>query len=126
MAGGRAFSTAPPLAGPVLRTAKHSGPVTKADIIDHIATATGLTKIETEAVVNGFITTVMQALTEGDSVELRGFGAFRTQYRAPRVARNPRTKEVVEIEARTVPVFRPSKDFRDAVDRAAHSQSSEE
>lgn len=92
--------------------------MTKADIIDHIATGTGLTKIETEAVVNGFITTVMQALTEGNSVELRGFGSFRPQLRAPRKARNPQTKEVVEIPARYVPVFRPSKDFRTSVEEA--------
>jgi len=92
--------------------------VTKADIIDHIASGTGLTKIETEAVVNGFIATVMQALAQGETLELRGFGVFRPQHRAPRVARNPRTKEIVEIEARYVPVFKASKDFRDAVDKA--------
>ncbi len=92
--------------------------MTKADIIDRIAGGTGLTKIETEAVVNGFIATVVQALVEGESVELRGFGSFRAQHRAPRSARNPRTKETVEIAARHVPVFRPSKDFRQAVEDA--------
>ena len=95
--------------------------MTKADIVDHIARATGLTKIETEAVVNGFTATVIQALVEGETVELRGFGSFRSQYRAPRTARNPRTKEVVEIDARYVPVFKPARDFREAVDRAAKS-----
>ncbi|MFQ5571317.1 MAG: HU family DNA-binding protein [Rhodothermales bacterium] len=92
--------------------------MTKADIIDRIAHGTGLTKIETEAVVNGFIATVVQALTEGDSVELRGFGSFRAQLRAARIARNPQTKEEVRIEARYVPVFKPSRDFRDTVDDA--------
>ena len=92
--------------------------VTKADIIERIASGTGLTKIETEAVVNGFIATVIKALTQGEGVELRGFGSFRAQHRAARTARNPRTKEVVDIEARYVPVFKPSKDFRDAVDEA--------
>ncbi len=92
--------------------------MTKADIIERIANGTGLTKIETEAVVNGFIATVIKALTQGDGVELRGFGSFRVQHRAARTARNPRTKEVVEVEARYVPVFKASKDFRDAVDEA--------
>ena len=92
--------------------------VTKADIIERIASGTGLTKIETEAVVNGFIATVIKALTQGEGVELRGFGSFRAQHRAARTARNPRTKEIVEIEARYVPVFKASKDFRDAVDEA--------
>lgn len=92
--------------------------MTKADIIDRIAGGTGLTKIETEAVINGFIATVVSAVVEGESVELRGFGSFRAQHRAPRTARNPRTKEKVEIEARYVPVFRASKDFREAVSEA--------
>ena len=92
--------------------------MTKADLVDRIAHGTGLTKIETEAVVNGFITTVIHALTEGESVELRGFGSFRVQLRAARTARNPRTREKVEIAARYVPVFKASKDFRQAVDDA--------
>lgn len=93
--------------------------MTKADLVDRIANGTGLTKIETEAVVNGFIATVIQALIDGESVELRGFGSFRVQHRAARTARNPRTKEKVEIAERDVPVFKPSKDFREAVNAAA-------
>ena len=92
--------------------------MTKADIIDQIASGTGLTKIETEAVVNGFIATVIEALLQGEKVELRGFGSFRPQHRAARIARNPRTKEIVEIDARYVPAFKASKDFRAAVDEA--------
>lgn len=92
--------------------------MTKSDIVDRIAAGTGLTKIETEAVVNGFIATVMDALTEGESIELRGFGTFRVQHRAPRTARNPRTNEEVPVEERYVPNFKASRDFRDAVDAA--------
>lgn len=96
--------------------------MTKADIVERIASGTGLTKIETEAVVNGFIATVIKALTQGQGVELRGFGSFRTQHRAARTARNPRTKEIVHIDARYVPVFKASRDFRDAVDEAMQEQ----
>ena len=96
--------------------------MTKADLIDRIATGTGLTKIETEAVINGFMTTVRQALVEGDRLELRGFGVFRVQPRAARTTRNPVTKEVIDIPARHVPVFKPSKDFREAVDAAAKAR----
>lgn len=92
--------------------------MTKADIIDRIATGTGLTKIETEAVVNGFITTLIEALNEGDGVELRGFGSFRVQHRKARKARNPQTNEEVQIGPRYVPVFRPSKELRRMVDRS--------
>ncbi len=89
----------------------------KADIIDRVAEGTGLTKIETEAVVNGFIHTVIDAMKEGKSIELRGFGTFKIQHRAPRTARNPRTNEELQVPARYVPVFKPSKDFRNAVER---------
>ena len=92
--------------------------MTKADIIDRIATGTGLTKIETEAVVNGFITTLIEAMKEDDGVELRGFGSFRVQLRKARKARNPQTNEEVRIGARYVPVFRPSKDLRRLVDQS--------
>jgi nucleoid DNA-binding protein len=91
--------------------------VNKADIIDRIAAGTGITKIETEAVVNGFINTVIEALKEGENIELRGFGTFKVQSRAPRTARNPRTNEELHVPARHVPVFKPSKDFRADVER---------
>ena len=96
--------------------------MTKADLVDRIAHGTGLTKIETEAVVNGFIATVIQALTDGETIELRGFGSFQVRHRAARTARNPRTKEKVDIPARYVPVFKPSRDFREAVDEAAKAE----
>ena len=93
--------------------------MTKADIIDRIAVGTGLTKIETEAVVNGFISVIKQALTDQDRIEIRGFGSFKVQQRAPRTARNPRTNEEVEVGACYVPVFKPSQSFRQAVMDAA-------
>lgn len=98
--------------------------MTKADIIDRIATGTGLTKIETEAVVNGFITTLTDAMKEGDGVELRGFGSFRVQLRKARKARNPQTNEEVRIGPRYVPVFRPSKDLRRLVDKSLKARKS--
>ncbi|MEX0599818.1 MAG: HU family DNA-binding protein [Rhodothermales bacterium] len=100
--------------------------MTKADIIDRIATGTGLTKIETEAVVNGFMTCVMDALEEGDGLELRGFGSFRVQHRKARKARNPQTNEEVRIGPRYVPVFKASKDLRKRVDRAMKARKKKE
>lgn len=96
--------------------------MTKADIIDRIATGTGLTKIETEAVVNGFITTLIEAMKEGEGVELRGFGSFRVQLRKARKARNPQTNEEVRIGPRYVPVFRPAKDLRRMVDQSVKAK----
>lgn len=90
--------------------------MTKADIVDQIASATGLTKLETEAVINGFITSVKEAVVAGETIHLRGFGSFQAQHRAARTARNPRTNEEVKIGERNVPVFKASKEFRSAVD----------
>lgn len=97
--------------------------VTKSDIIDRIAAGTGLTKIETEAVVNGFVATVIHGLTQGDNIEIRGFGSFKVQHRSSRSARNPRTNEEIELGERYVPVFKPSREFRDEVDRASKKRS---
>lgn len=97
---------------------QHALAVTKADIVDRIAEGTGLTKLETEAVVDGFVVTVMAALEAGDSVELRGFGSFRVRERAARTARNPQTDEPVEVPRQFVPAFKPSKEFRRVVNDA--------
>lgn len=83
--------------------------MTKADIVDVIAEATGLTKVETEAVVEGFLSTVKSALQEGEKVEFRGFGSFSVKKRMPKKARNPGTGEVVYLPERYVPVFKASK-----------------
>ena len=92
--------------------------VTKAEIVDRIAAGTGLTKLETEAVVDGFIYTVIEALQEEESVELRGFGSFRVRERAARTARNPQTDELIEIPRRFVPSFKPSREFARVVNEA--------
>lgn len=96
--------------------------MTKADIIDRVATGTGLTKIETEAVINGFISVLKEALMEEERIEIRGFGSFRVQERAPRTARNPRTNEEVMVESCYVPVFKPSQQLRNDVMDAAQER----
>jgi nucleoid DNA-binding protein len=86
--------------------------VTKADIVDIIASATGLTKVETEAVVDGFISTVIHAMKDGKNIEIRGFGSFKVKKRKGRVARNPRTGEQVMVDEHFVPVFKVSKEMK--------------
>ncbi|MBM4160402.1 MAG: integration host factor subunit beta [Ignavibacteria bacterium] len=90
--------------------------MTKADIVDVIAAATGLTKVETEAVVDGFISTVIDAMKAGKNIEIRGFGSFKVKKRKGRMARNPRTGEQVMVEEHFVPIFKVSKDLKHAVD----------
>jgi DNA-binding protein HU-beta len=90
--------------------------VTKADIVDKIATATGLTKVETEVVVDGFITSVIDAMKEGKNIEIRGFGSFKVKKRKGRMARNPRTGEQVMVSEHFVPTFKVSKEMKQIVD----------
>lgn len=90
--------------------------MTKADIVDVIAGATGLTKVETEAVVDGFISTVIDAMKNGKNIEIRGFGSFKVKKRKGRMARNPRTGEQVMVDEHFVPIFKVSKDLKHVVD----------
>ena len=90
--------------------------MTKADIVDVIASATGLTKVETEAVVDGFIQTVINSMKEGKNIEIRGFGSFKVKKRKGRMARNPRTGEQVKVDEHFVPIFKVSKDLKQVVD----------
>ncbi len=89
--------------------------MTKADIVDVIASATGLTKVETEAVVDGFITTVINAMKDGKNIEIRGFGSFKVKKRKGRVARNPRTGQQVMVGEHFVPTFKVSKEMKQLV-----------
>jgi DNA-binding protein HU-beta len=89
--------------------------LTKADIVDVIASGTGLTKVETEAVVDGFIQTVIASLRDGKNIEIRGFGSFKVKKRKGRVARNPRTGEQVQVDEHYVPIFKVSKDLKSIV-----------
>jgi DNA-binding protein HU-beta len=89
--------------------------VTKADIVEVIASATGLTKVETEAVVDGFIMTVITAMKEGKNIEIRGFGSFKIKKRKGRMARNPRTGAQVKVDEHFVPIFKVSKEMKQVV-----------
>ncbi|MEX1010589.1 MAG: HU family DNA-binding protein [Balneolaceae bacterium] len=98
--------------------------MTKADIVDIIASSTGLTKVDTEQVVNGFIETVIEAMKSGENIEIRGFGSYKVDKRASRRARNPRTNEEVIIPERYVPLFKPSRKFKTAVDETMQARES--
>ncbi len=99
--------------------------MTKADIVDEISKATGLTKVETKAVVEGIFTCIMDAISEGKRIELRGFGVFKHKSRKPRMARNPRTGELVPLEKRFVPVFKPSPEFLEKVNENLNEENIE-
>ena len=72
----------------------------------------GFTPREVEAIVSTFFGAITDRLADGGRVELRGFGAFSTRARDARTGRNPRTGEVVDVNAKRVPYFKPGKEMR--------------
>lgn len=86
--------------------------MTKADIVDNIAIGTGITKLETEIIIEAFFSTIKNALRDGRTIEIRGFGSFKVKKRKPRLARNPRTGAEVKVDEHYVPIFKVSKDLR--------------
>jgi nucleoid DNA-binding protein len=92
--------------------------MTKADIVNEIAEATGLTKTDTSLVMEEALATISNALVKGKNIEIRGFGRFKVKKRAPRTARNPRTGSAVPIPARLVPVWEPSDELKERVEKA--------
>lgn len=100
--------------------------MTKADIVDKVAAGTGLTKLETEAIVEGFFKTVIEALKEGRNIEIRGFGSYRVKKKNARNARNPKTGNQVFVEEHYVPTFKFSKDFKELVDRGMKGKNTQD
>lgn len=82
--------------------------MTKADIAQQLAQSTGLSQVDTAAVIEGFIEAIAQALEAGDRVEIRGFGTFKVVERAPRTGRNPKAGAAIAIPRRKIPTFKPS------------------
>ena len=87
----------------------------KKELISLMAEKSSLTKANTENALNAFIETVEECLSNGDSIQLIGFGTFLVKERAARKGRNPRTKEEIEIPATKAPAFKPGKDFKEKI-----------
>ena len=87
--------------------------VTKADLVEEVVRVTELGRKESEAVVETIFESIIGALQGGDRIEIRGFGSFRTRQRQPRVGRNPKTGARVEVPAKRIPYFKPSKELKD-------------
>ncbi|MDQ7005253.1 MAG: HU family DNA-binding protein [Ghiorsea sp.] len=87
----------------------------KIDLINHVAEAAGLSKVDAAAAVDAVIGGVTDALASGDSVSLVGFGTFSVTERAARIARNPRTGDPINVAASKAPKFKAGKGLKDAV-----------
>ncbi|MPM17062.1 DNA-binding protein HU [bioreactor metagenome] len=87
----------------------------KAELINAAAEKAGLSKKDTESVINAAIDSISDCLAGGEKVQLVGFGAFEVKQRAERIGRNPKAKESIKIPASKVPVFKPGKALKDYV-----------
>ncbi|WP_018699367.1 integration host factor subunit beta [Amorphus coralli] len=86
----------------------------KSELVQRIAEQNPhLYQRDVENIVNAILDEISEAMTRGDRVELRGFGAFSVKSRPPRTGRNPRTGEQVEVDAKHVPFFKTGKEMRE-------------
>ncbi len=98
--------------------------MTKADLVEKVTGVGELTRHDGEVIVETIFDAVIGALRRGDKIEIRGFGSFRIRQRNPRIGRNPKTGERVEVLAKKVPYFKPSKELRDLVNPKAAASAS--
>ena len=93
--------------------------ITKSELIDRIATSQDqLSPKDVEIAVKLLLEYMGQSLALGDRIEIRGFGSFALHFRDPRIGRNPKTGESVELGGKYVPHFKPGKELRERVDAA--------
>ena len=97
--------------------------LTKADLIEEVLRITELPRKESETIVETIFDSIIESLQKGEKIEIRGFGSFRTRQRRGRVGRNPKTGEKVEVPAKKIPFFKPSKELKDFVNSAEAAAS---
>jgi integration host factor subunit beta len=102
--------------------------LTKADLIEEVLKVTELPRKESETIVETIFDSIIEAIQKGEKIEIRGFGSFRTRQRKGRIGRNPKTGEKVDVPAKRIPFFKPSKELKDFVnsDEAAAMTSAAE
>ena len=89
--------------------------LTKADLIEEVLRITELPRKESESIVETIFDSIIGSLQKGQKIEIRGFGSFRTRERRGRIGRNPKTGAKVEVPAKKIPFFKPSKELKDFV-----------
>lgn len=92
------------------------GQMTKSELIERLAEKLNhLAAKDVELAIKEILEMMAQTLSKGERIEIRGFGSFSLHYRAPRVGRNPKTGESVELDGKYVPHFKPGKELRERV-----------
>ncbi len=91
--------------------------MTKADLVDIIFGKVGLSKIESQNIIEMIFETIRQTLVEGESVKVSGFGTFNVKKKNARRGRNPKTGDELQITPRRVVTFRASNHFRELIEK---------
>jgi integration host factor subunit beta len=90
--------------------------MTKSVLIDRVSERVdGLTRKQTEIIVDTVFDSIKESLSRGEKIEIRGFGNFRLKQRKPRTARNPKTGESVQVPSKSVLHFKVGKALKDAL-----------
>lgn len=98
--------------------------VTKSELIEILARKNQhISQADVESAVKSMIEQMSNALSSGERIEIRGFGSFSLHYRPPRVGRNPKTGDSVELTSKYVPHFKPGKELRDRVNHDSGDDS---
>src|SRR5215467_3196735 len=92
-----------------------AGVLTKTELIEEVSRITELPRKEAAITVEHILDSMVHAIKSGEKVEIRGFGRFGTRQRRARIGRNPKTGVRVEVPARRIPFFKPSKELRELV-----------
>ena len=94
--------------------------MTKSELIDAVAARGELTKARAELVVNCVFDTMIEAMRQGEGIEIRGFGSLTVRPYRPYEGRNPRTGAPVEVPAKRLPFFKVGKELRELVNSSRH------
>lgn len=89
--------------------------MTKAELIEDVSRVAELSRKDSETIVETIFESIVKSLRTGDKIEIRGFGSFRTRQRNSRIGRNPKTGARVDVPAKKIPYFKPSKELKDLV-----------
>jgi integration host factor subunit beta len=97
--------------------------MTKSELIERMTdNQEQLSVKDVELAVKSILEHMSQVLASGERIEVRGFGSFSLHYREPRMGRNPKTGEMVELKGKYVPHFKPGKEMRDRVNESIHQE----
>ena len=99
--------------------------MTKAELIEDVSRVVEMSRKDSEIIVETIFDSIVKSLKAGDKIEIRGFGSFRTRQRKPRIGRNPKTGTRVDVPAKKIPYFKPSKELKDVVNNSAAPEPAE-